>query len=125
MSENSPIGDADRVVVSKAAVRAAERLKIPDEVLARVLGIRVASLVCVRAGDLDLVSQGAIRNAILVVRIYQRLAAIFQGDESAAASWFNSDNTALGARPIDIIQSSCGLAQVTDHLETHYAGVIH
>jgi hypothetical protein len=39
-----------------------------------------------------------------------------QGGDEAARAWLSAENTALGARPIDLIQSARGLADVVGYL---------
>lgn len=108
----------DCAIVSRAAARAAERLEIPEQVFARILGVSEATVHQMKAGNVALEQDhNAFKLAILFVRFYQALDTIV-GNQTAAASWLKSSNTALNARPIDIIQSTAGLLSVINYLET-------
>ena len=108
------------VVVAKAALRAAAQLKIPNRVLAQIIGVSEASV--------SRAAQGAFRLdgkpfelALLFIRLFRSLDAIVGGDAAAAAKWLRSDNLALGAKPLDLIQRIPGLTDVLAYLDARRA----
>ncbi|MGO4389074.1 antitoxin Xre/MbcA/ParS toxin-binding domain-containing protein [Microvirga sp. 2YAF29] len=117
-----PLVDSDVAIGMKAAARAAERLQVSDHVLGLILGLPEAMVPQIKDGaaPVDL-TRHAVVPALLFVRVYQLLNTIVGGNEAAAASWFNSYNTALNARPVDAVQSVPGLGQIVEYLEVRRA----
>ena len=112
----------DAAIVSKAVVRAAERLNIPGRILAAILGVSEATVSRMKSGDFALDrDRNAFELSLLFVRLYRSLDAIVGGDAPAAASWFQSHNTVLNARPVDVVQSIPGLMHVIDYLDSRRA----
>jgi hypothetical protein len=115
----SPSSD-EAAVVAKAALRAAAQLKIPNRVLAQIIGVSEASV--------SRAAQGAFRLdgkpfelALLFIRLFRSLDAIVGGDAPTAAKWLRSDNLALGAKPLDLIQRVPGLTDVLAYLDARRA----
>jgi len=107
-------------VVAKAALRAAAQLKIPNRVLAQIIGVSEASI--------SRAAQGAFRLdgkpfelALLFIRLFRSLDAIVGGDAAIAAKWLRADNVALGAKPLDLIQRIPGLTDVLAYLDARRA----
>jgi uncharacterized protein (DUF2384 family) len=114
----------DGAIVSKATIRAAERLNVPQAVLANILGISEATVSRIKSGAFTLdKNPKAFELALLFIRLYRSLDAIVGGDQEAAASWMRGHNTALKARPIDAIQSITGLIDVVDYLDARRAPI--
>jgi uncharacterized protein (DUF2384 family) len=112
----------DAAIVSKAAVRAAERLDIPGRIFAAIIGVSEATVSRMKTGEFALVrDRNAFQLSLLFVRLYRSLDAIVGGNAAAAASWFKSHNTALDARPVDAVQSISGLVHVIDYLDSRRA----
>jgi uncharacterized protein (DUF2384 family) len=112
----------DAAIVSKAVVRAAERLGIPGRTLAVILGVSEATVSRMKSGDFALDrDRNAFELSLLFVRLYRSLDAIVGGDAPAASSWFQSHNTVLNARPVDVVQSIPGLMHVIDYLDSRRA----
>lgn len=117
-----PVSDA--AVVAKAALRAAERLEIPGAVLARVLGLSEATLSRMRHGAYrPEPPHKAFELAVLFIRLFRGLDAVAGGDEAAARAWLRSENRALGAAPIVLIQTVAGLTDVLHYLDARRAVV--
>ena len=113
---------ADSAVVTKAAVRAAERLGISNRVLSRILGLSEASISRMGSGAYTLAPRDkSFELALLFVRSFRALDAIVAGDNSAARQWLESDNVALGGPPVDLMQSIPGLVSVVDYLDSRRA----
>ena len=109
-------------VVTKAAVRVAERLELSNKVLAKVLGLSEASASRMRHGSYSLQpGQKSFELAVLFIRLYRSLDAIVGGDDGVARAWLRNRNTVLDAEPIKRMQSIAGLLNVIDYLDARRA----
>jgi hypothetical protein len=107
-------------VVAKAALRAAAQLKIPNRLLARIIGVSEASVSRAAQGAFSLDGK-PMELALLFIRVFRSLDAIVGGDATVAAKWLRSDNIALGAKPLDLIQRLPGLIDVLAYLDARRA----
>jgi uncharacterized protein (DUF2384 family) len=115
---------ADGLVVTKAVLRAAERLNVPQRTLARVLGVSEASVSRMAAGTVTLApSDKSFELAVLFVRVFRSLDAMLGGDEPVARAWMRNSNSVLGERPIALIQTVTGLMSVVSYLDARRARV--
>ena len=114
---------ADRgAILTKAAVRAAERLGLSGRLLAEVLGVSEAQVSRLRNGDAALAEHTKpFELAALLVRAFRSLDAITGGDEGVARAWLAAPNAALGARPAERITTIQGLADVVTYLDARRA----
>ena len=111
-------------VVTKAALRAADRLGIRNTVLARIVGVSEPTVSRMRRGDYLLTKDHkAFELALLFIRLYRSLDAIVDGDDAVAQSWMQNENTALNGRPLTLIQSVAGLINVIQYLDARRAVV--
>jgi plasmid maintenance system antidote protein VapI len=111
-------------VITKATIRAAQRLGIKNTVLARILGVSEPTISRMRQGTYKLErGQKAFELAILLVRLYRSLDGIVAGDDHVAADWLNNQNTALNGIPLDLIQSVSGLTNVIAYIDSRRAVV--
>ncbi len=109
-------------ILTKAALRAAERLAIPGRLLAEVLGLSEAQISRFRSGEAALAEQSkAFELAALLVRAFRSLDAVTGGDERVARAWLAAPNSALGARPAERITSVQGLVDVVAYLDARRA----
>lgn len=109
-------------VVTKATLRAADRLAIKNNALAKIVGVSEPTITRMRRGAYVLDSGNkAFELALLFVRLYRSLDSIVDGDDDVARSWINNDNLALRGRPLDLIQSVSGLTNVIQYLDTRRA----
>ncbi|MFE3837886.1 MbcA/ParS/Xre antitoxin family protein [Pseudogemmobacter sonorensis] len=109
-------------VLTKAAIRAAERLDISGRLLAEVLGVSEAQVSRFRNGEAALADHSKpFELAGLLVRAFRSLDAITGGDEGVARAWLTAPNTALGARPAERIASAQGLVDVVTYLDARRA----
>ena len=116
---------ADRgVVLTKAVLRAAERLGLSAGQVAKVIGLRPATVSRMRRGDWVLEDGSKpFELAALLVRVFRSLDAIAGGDEAVVRSWMKGVNTALGGRPADKIRTISGLMDVIAYLDARRAVV--
>jgi Protein of unknown function (DUF2384) len=110
------------LVLTKAVMRAAERLNVPANQLSAVIGLSEASLSRMKNGRYFL-EQGSkpFEIALLFVRLFRSLDAIVGGDDNVAAAWLQSSNTALNGIPAQKIRSVAGLVDVLSYLDARRA----
>ena len=105
-------------VLSKAVVRASEKLELTQVQLARVLGLSTATASRLAAGTWLLTPDSKPWEfAALFVRIYRSLDAITGGKAEAMRAWLHSSNAALGGEPARLIGTTEGLIHVLHYLD--------
>lgn len=121
---NQGVAPERGAVITKAAIRAAERLDLSGRILAEVLGISEAQVSRLRNGDAALTDRSkGFELAALLVRMFRSLDAITGGDEAVARAWMRAPNAALGARPVERIVSAQGLVDVVTYLDARRAAL--
>lgn len=107
-------------VLTKAALRAADILGVPQRTLAAIIGVS-ASTISRAAGagtPLDPHSKAG-ELAALWVRVFRALDAIVGSNDAAARAWLTADNAAFGgARPLDRLATAEGLIHVLHYLDS-------
>jgi hypothetical protein len=115
---------SDARVVSKAAIRAADRLNLSSRVLSKIIGVSEATVSRMRKGEYLLhKDQKPFELAVLFVRLFRSLDAVVGGDETVAKAWLTNNNTALNAVPVEMIQTVSGLTHVIHYLDARRAVV--
>jgi Protein of unknown function (DUF2384) len=118
-----PVSD-EATLLTKAVLRAADRLAIKNAVLARILGLSGPTISRMRNGKYRLDrEQKPFELAVLLIRLYRSLDGIVGGDDSVAADWLTNKNTVLDGVPLELIQSVSGLANVIHYLDARRAVV--
>jgi hypothetical protein len=113
---------SEGVVVTKAALRAATLLGVSNKVLARVIGLSEATVSRMGTGTYTLNSgEKSFELAVLFVRLYRALDAIVHGDDAVARAWLTNQNSALGGKPVALIQSLPGLVHAVAYLDARRA----
>jgi uncharacterized protein (DUF2384 family) len=109
-------------IVTRATLRAAERLGIKSNALSKIVGVSEPTISRMRKGEYFLEpGQKAFELAILFVRFYRSLDAIVGGDATVAVDWIKNNNTGLDGVPLELIQTVSGLANVIDYLDARRA----
>ena len=109
-------------VVTKAAVRAADRLKLTARALATIIGVSEATISRMRRDSFALEpGTKPFELAVLFVRLFRSLDAVTGGDERVAAAWLANPNTALDATPAEKLQTVSGLVDVIAYLDARRA----
>jgi uncharacterized protein (DUF2384 family) len=122
LSPHPDSATSDSAIISKAAIRAADRLSLPSRTLARIIGVSEASISRMRRGEYRLEkNQKPFELAVLFIRLYRSLDAVVGGDDAVAKAWLTNQNTALDAAPINLIQTVSGLANVINYLDARRA----
>jgi uncharacterized protein (DUF2384 family) len=105
-------------VLTKAALRAAEVLAVPQRTLADIIGVSASTISRARVTPIDPDSKAG-ELARLWVRVFRALDAIVGSNDAAARAWLESPNAAFGgARPIDRLRSAEGLIHVLHYLDS-------
>lgn len=104
-------------VLSKAVVRAADCLDIPNVLLGKILGCSLATVARLYSGDYRLEHRRKEWElALLFVRVFLSLDS-FVGNQKTARQWLVSHNLALGSRPIDLLATAEGMDRVVHYLD--------
>ena len=115
---------SDSSVVTKATIRAADKLQVSNKSLARVLGLSEATVSRMKRGKRPLEKgEKPFELALLFIRLYRSLDAIVGGDDSVARSWLINPNSVLDGKPVELIQSVHGLNNVIQYLDSRRAVV--
>lgn len=109
-------------VLTKAALRAADRLGLSGRQLADIVGVSEATVSRWKRGE-SLLEPGSkpFELAALLVRTFRSLDAITGGDAAVARRWLAAPNTALAARPIERMTQVQGLVDVATYLDARRA----
>ncbi len=112
----APLPDS-REVLTKAVVNAAKALGVSQAKVASTLGVSDPTASRMFGGKYLLDPQRKEWElAALFVRLFRSLDSIVASDEKARA-WLNSDNKALGGRPVDLLPRAEGLIRVLLYLD--------
>lgn len=104
-------------VLTKAVVRAAQRLGLSQVTVSQVLGLSASTVNRMVAGTYELqANRKEWELALLFVRVFRSLDSIV-GNERTAKAWLDSQNAALGGRPLDLITQTEGLVRVVHYLD--------
>lgn len=119
----SPAPDRS-AVLTKATLRAAERLDLSGRQLAGIVGVSEATVSRLKRGEAMLEAESKpFELAVFLVRAFRSLDAITGGDETVARVWMTATNAALGARPVERMATIQGLVDVTTYLDARRAPV--
>ena len=104
-------------VLTKAVLRAADRLGVAQKDLATILGVSAATVS--RLGRTKTLSpetkEGEL--ALLFVRLFRSLDTLVGGDSEQARAWLHAHNDHLGGIPAERIASITGLVDVVSYLD--------
>ena len=114
----------DAAVLTKAVLRAADKLGVRGSVLALVLGVSEATVSRMKSGDNRLEADTKpFELGVMFVRLFRSLDAIAGGDEAVARAWLANPNSALGGKPVEKIRNLAGLIDVIAYLDARRAQV--
>lgn len=108
----------DQAIVAKAVLRAGALLELSQKELADVLGCS-APTVSRMARQQWALAPASKENeiALLFLRIYRSLDALFGGREHDIRAWFTSYNDALAGIPRELVKSLNGLFSTVRYLD--------
>ena len=120
-SAPKPAASREGIVLTKAILRASEKLAISQKALSNIIGLSEPVVSRMKKGEFVIARGKSFELAALFVRLYRSLDAIVGGDEAAARKWMKSRNLALNGAPIDLIQKVYGLTHVVQYLDSKRA----
>ncbi len=105
-------------ILTRAVVRAADALGIPQGALAGIIGVSPASMSRLAHGR-KVLEEGTKpwQLAALFVRLFRSLDAIVGSDDAAARAWLDSPNIAIGGVPRELLFDPAGLVRSVDYLD--------
>lgn len=104
--------------LTKATVRAAERLGLNDAVLAQVIGTSPATVSRYKRGTAQIDPDRKVGElALLLVRLFRSLNPLVGSDGEKRKAWMHSTNDALGGVPATLILKPDGLSRTLAYLE--------
>ena len=105
-------------VLTKAALRASDRLGLTKTELAKVLGISASTASRMSSGAWAIAEQTKQWElAALLVRVFRSLDALVGGSERHAKEWLRADNIHLSGSPAKLIFKVEGLTNVARYLD--------
>lgn len=111
-------------VLTKALVRAAQFLEVPQSELAQIIGVSEASVSRLANGQKQFEpGSKPWELAALFVRLFRSLDAIVGSDDQAARAWLRSENLGLGGVPLELIREAAGLVRTVDYLDAARARI--
>ena len=114
LSHSTPAPDQ---VLTKAVLRAAERLDVSAKDLSGVLGVSSASLSRLRGQrTIDPGSKEG-ELALLFLRAFRSLDALLGGDRDQCRAWLHAYNDHLAGSPAELLRSVSGLVHVVEYLD--------
>lgn len=117
-----PVSQDNRrdVVLTKAAVRAAQALGLSQAELATIIGVSPASVTRMKDGAYVL-SGKQTELAACVVRVFRSLDAIVGGDRMTMVAWVRNPNSDLHGTPRERMRDVAGLVEVMAYLDAQRA----
>lgn len=113
-----------RDILTRACLRAADLLSVPQQQLAKLLGVSAATVTRMRQGAYALEPNRKEWDlALLFLRLFRSLDSIVAGRETDARAWLHSDNQELRGKPAELILQVSGLVHVADYLDAVRARV--
>lgn len=105
-------------VVSKAVRRAADYWGLSNKHLAEILGRSEATISRLKKDQYHLQHQSKEwQLALLFLRVFRGLDATMGGHIENQKAWLNANNTALGGKPILLMQGVSGLVAVVQYID--------
>ena len=118
MSSSEPLRRLDAAaVLTRATLRAAEKLGLSQRDLSKLLGVSPASMSRLSRGRAIDPAGKEGELALLFLRLFRSLDALVGGDETAARAWFYARNLHLDAVPADLVVKVDGLVHVVEYLD--------
>jgi hypothetical protein len=113
---------AEGPVLGKAVLRAGERLGLTARTLGTIVGLSEPTVSRLKREEFTLErATKPFELAVLFVRLYRSLDAIVGGDDTVARAWLRNENTALGGKPFEKIQTVPGLVDAIAYLDARRA----
>ncbi|WP_371234060.1 antitoxin Xre/MbcA/ParS toxin-binding domain-containing protein [Pseudomonas sp. QE6] len=109
----SPAADA---VLAKAVLTAREHLAMTQQELAAIVGVERSAVSRWKQGGLRVDSKTG-ELALLLVRVYRALFALFGGNLEDMRHFLRTDNRHLNGVPLQLMEQVQGLVTVVEYLD--------
>jgi uncharacterized protein (DUF2384 family) len=103
-------------VLLKAFNNACAELGISKALAGKIIGVNRSTLSRKEGIGLGLESKSS-ELSLHFIRLYRSLFAISGGDQGFMRHWLNTPNSALGGKPLELVQTVQGLMQTNDYLD--------
>lgn len=104
------------IVLAKAVLAAREQLGMTQQELADIVGVDRSAVSRWKGAGLRVNSKTG-ELALLLVRIYRALFALFGGNLEDMRHFLRTDNHHLGGVPLQLMEQVQGLVQVVEYLD--------
>lgn len=116
--------EAAQQTLTRAVLKAAELLAVPQAELANILGISPATVSRMSAGRYQLQpDRKEWQLALLFVRLFRSLDSITGGRDELSRAWLRSHNHGLSAPPATLLGEIESLVRVVQYLDASRAAV--
>jgi uncharacterized protein (DUF2384 family) len=114
----------DERVLTVAVSRAADLWHLTNATLGRIIGVSGPTASRLRSGQKKLLrGTKPFELGQYFVRLFRSLDALTGSDDQSAMSWLRTENKDLGGRPIDLIKTVKGLAEVSNYVDDFRARI--
>lgn len=114
----APARSDKAAVLTKAVIRTAELLEIPQKELAEILGVSPPTITRLVGGDKKLLAgRSEYQLGALFVRVFRSLDTLVGGNAEQARQWLRAPNQHLNGVPIELAKTVRGLVNVADYLD--------
>jgi uncharacterized protein (DUF2384 family) len=114
----------DERVLTLAVSRAADLWDLTNATLGRIIGVSSPTASRLRSGQKKLLrGTKPFELGQYFVRLFRSLDALTGSDDKSAMSWLRTENKDLGGRPIDLIETVKGLAEVSNYVDDFRARI--
>lgn len=114
----------DERVLTVAVSRAADLWDLTNAALGRIIGVSSPTASRLRSGQKTLLrGTKPFELGQYFVRLFRSLDALTGSDDKSAISWLRTENKDLGGRPIDLIETVKGLAEVSNYVDDFRARI--
>jgi transcriptional regulator with XRE-family HTH domain len=110
-----PAADAD-ALLAKALLNTREQLGLTQQELADIIGVHRTAISRWAEGGLRVHSKTG-ELALLLIRIYRSLFALFGGNLADMQHFLRTDNRHLAAMPLSLMLQVQGLVRVVEYLD--------
>jgi hypothetical protein len=105
-------------VLTKAVLRAADLLNLPQKDLAEIIGASPSSVTRMAQDTKSILHESKEGQlAVQFLRLFRSLDAIVGGSQKASIQWFHGRNIHLNGRPVELVKRPEGLIHVVDYLD--------
>lgn len=117
-SSTPPGSSPEAAVLTKALLRAGQRLGLTQRELGAIVGLSPSSMSRLHQGKIAVAptsKEGEL--ALLFLRVFRSLDALLGSSAEGCRAWLRSQNHHLGGIPLERMQTVAGLVDVANYLD--------